>query len=123
MTDIAGAATHRRFLSRPSEENSYSPQANEGDAFSVTEGGISAQSDGSRDRVGEGDPRGGFFNTGVSSYLPPNRGLFESTQRSEDVGKFRAPTALTAPYMHDGSLASVEEVIDHYTVGKMDHPN
>jgi hypothetical protein len=44
MTDIAGAATHRRFLSRPSEENSYS-QANEGDAFSVTEGGISPQSD------------------------------------------------------------------------------
>lgn len=34
------------------------------------------------------------------------------------MGKFRVPTlrniALTAPYMHDGSLATLEEVIDHY---------
>jgi cytochrome c peroxidase len=29
-----------------------------------------------------------------------------------------------APYIHDGSLASLEEVIDHYEAGgKMDHPN
>jgi cytochrome c peroxidase len=32
--------------------------------------------------------------------------------------------ALTAPYMHDGSLATLEEVIDHYaTGGKLDHLN
>jgi cytochrome c peroxidase len=72
-------------------------------------------------------PRG-FFNTGVSQYLPPNRGLYERTQRPEDVGMFRAPTlrniAVTAPYMHDGSLATLEEVIDHYAAGgKFDHPN
>ena len=72
--------------------------------------------------------RGGFFNTGVSAYLPPNRGLYERTQRPEDVGKFRPPTlrniALTAPYMHDGSLATLEEVLDHYAAGgKLDHPN
>jgi cytochrome c peroxidase len=34
------------------------------------------------------------------------------------MGKFRMPTlrnvAVTAPYMHDGSLASLEEVIDRY---------
>jgi cytochrome c peroxidase len=81
--------------------------------------------EGSKDRAVEG---GGFFNTGVTQYLPPNRGLFEHTQRAEDVGKFRPPTlrniALTAPYMHDGSLATLEEVIDHYAAGgKMDHPN
>ena len=61
-------------------------------------------------------------------YAPPNRGLYERTQRSEDIGKFRAPTlrniALTAPYMHDGSLATLEEVVDHYAAGgKLDHPN
>jgi cytochrome c peroxidase len=83
--------------------------------------------EGSRDRVGEGDPRG-FFNTGISTYLPPNRGVYEHTQRAEDLGKFRAPTlrniAVTAPYMHDGSLSTLEEVIDHYAAGgKMDHPN
>jgi cytochrome c peroxidase len=37
------------------------------------------------------------------------------------MGKFRAPTlrniALTAPYMHDGSIATLEEVLDHYASG------
>ena len=84
--------------------------------------------EGNRDGRGEGNPRGGFFNTGVALYAPPNRGLYEHTQRPDDVGKFRAPSlrniALTAPYMHDGSLATLEEVIDHYAAGgKMDHPN
>ena len=69
-----------------------------------------------------------FFNTGVSLFEPPNRGVYEQTQRPEDIGKFRPPTlrniALTAPYMHDGSLATLEDVIDHYAAGgKFDHPN
>jgi cytochrome c peroxidase len=81
--------------------------------------------EGSHDRRGGG---GGFFNTGVSPYLPPNRGLYERTRRSEDFGKFRPPTlrniALTAPYMHDGSLATLDEVLDHYAAGgKTDDPN
>jgi cytochrome c peroxidase len=84
--------------------------------------------EGIEDRSQEGDPRSGFFNTGVTRYEPPNRGLYERTQRPEDVGKFRAPTlrniAMTAPYMHDGSLATLEEVLDHYAAGgRMDHPN
>ena len=70
----------------------------------------------------------GLFNTGVSAYQPPNRGLYEHTQQPDDIGKFRAPTlrniAVTAPYMHDGSMATLEEVIDHYAAGgKMDDPN
>jgi cytochrome c peroxidase len=74
------------------------------------------------------DEGGFFFNTGVSVYEPPNRGLHEQTGRTEDIGKFRVPTlrniALTAPYMHDGSVATLEAVIDHYAAGgKMDHPN
>jgi cytochrome c peroxidase len=63
----------------------------------------------------------GFFNTGVSTYEAPNRGLYEQTQRPEDIGKFRAPSlrnlAVTAPYMHDGSLTTLEQVIDHYAAG------
>jgi cytochrome c peroxidase len=83
--------------------------------------------EGSRGPGGE-DSRGGFFNTGVSRYEAPNRGLVEQTKRPEDMGKFRAPTlrnvALTAPYMHDGSIATLEEVLDHYaTGGKMNDPN
>ena len=37
------------------------------------------------------------------------------------MGRFRAPSLrnieLTAPYMHDGSIASLDEVIDHYAAG------
>jgi cytochrome c peroxidase len=71
---------------------------------------------------------GSFFNTGVSKYAAPNRGLFEQTGRDEDTGKFRVPSlrnvAVTAPYMHDGSLATLEDVIEHYAAGgKFDHPN
>ncbi len=70
----------------------------------------------------------GFFNTGVSAYEEPNRGLFEHTHRTEDIGKFRAPSlrniAVTAPYMHDGSFATLDRVIDHYTAGgSIQHPN
>jgi cytochrome c peroxidase len=63
----------------------------------------------------------GFFNTAATAYRAPNRGLFEFTQKPEDMGKFRAPTlrniAVTGPYMHDGSYATLEEVIDHYAAG------
>ena len=41
--------------------------------------------------------------------------------RPEDVGKFKAPTLrnieLTAPYMHDGSAATLDAVLDHYAAG------
>jgi cytochrome c peroxidase len=78
----------------------------------------------------DASPRGEglFINTGVSDYAAPNRGLFEQTGRKEDVGKFRAPTlrniAVTAPYMHDGSIANLEDVLAHYAAGgKTPHPN
>ena len=46
----------------------------------------------------------------------------------ETSASFARPTlrniALTAPYMHDGSLATLDEVIDHYAAGgKFSHPN
>jgi cytochrome c peroxidase len=44
-----------------------------------------------------------------------------------DNGKFKVPTlrnvALTAPYMHDGAMATLEEVIDHFASGGLAHPN
>ncbi len=69
-----------------------------------------------------------FFNTGVTIYREPNRGLYEYTHKPKDIGKFRVPTlrniAITAPYMHDGSLPTLEAVLDHYAVGgRMADPN
>ena len=68
-----------------------------------------------------------FHNTGLynvgggTSYPLPNTGIYEHTLRPEDVGKFKTPTlrnvTLTAPYMHDGSAKTLEEVLDHYSAG------
>ena len=59
--------------------------------------------------------------TGDGLYPVDNHGLRVFTLKTEDEGKFRAPTmrniAMTAPYMHDGSIATLEEVIDHYARG------
>jgi cytochrome c peroxidase len=68
-----------------------------------------------------------FHNTGLynidakGAYPANNTGLLEITLKPEDMGCFKAPTlrniALTAPYMHDGSIATLESVIDHYAAG------
>jgi len=48
-------------------------------------------------------------------------GRFETTRRREDLRAFRTPSlrnvALTAPYMHDGSFDTLEQVLDHYIGG------
>jgi cytochrome c peroxidase len=69
----------------------------------------------------------GLYNIdGAGGYPAADRGLIESTARTQDMGKFRVPTlrniALTAPYMHDGSLATLEEVLRHYMEGGRQAP-
>lgn len=55
-----------------------------------------------------------------------DRGLATFTGRTEDVGKFRTPLlrdlARTAPYFHDGSKATLEEVVDFYNEGGGKNP-
>ncbi|NET03387.1 MAG: di-heme enzyme [Symploca sp. SIO2B6] len=68
-----------------------------------------------------------FHNTGLynidgkGAYPPNNTGIYEITQDQSQIGHFKAPTLrnieLTAPYMHDGSIGTLEEVIDHYAAG------
>ncbi|MCI5064864.1 di-heme enzyme [bacterium] len=64
----------------------------------------------------------GLYNIdGAGAYPRDNQGLFEFTNTPEDMGKFRAPSLrnveFTAPYMHDGSIATLEEVVRHYARG------
>lgn len=64
----------------------------------------------------------GLYNIdGAGGFPADNQGLFAVTGDPSDMGKFRAPTlrnvALTAPYMHDGSIATLEEVIAFYAAG------
>ena len=67
----------------------------------------------------------GFHNTGLynvdgrGAYPSNNPGISEFTGDADDMGKFRTPSlrniALTAPYMHDGSIATLDQVIRaHY---------
>ena len=71
----------------------------------------------------------GLYNLpGLLSYPPPNFGIYSHTGRSADIGKFKAPSlrniALTAPYMHDGSIVTLDGVLDHYGAGgRAPNPN
>lgn len=64
----------------------------------------------------------GLYNVGgTGDYPAEDQGLFELTSNPNHRGFFRPPSLrnveLTAPYMHDGSLATLEDVIAHYARG------
>lgn len=66
------------------------------------------------------------LNNGLDSdYEDKGRG--EITGDASNNGQFKVPTLrnieLTAPYMHDGRFATLEEVIEHYNSGLQPHPN
>ena len=73
-----------------------------------------------------------FHNTGLynidgrGGYPAIDRGLLDTTHVAADMGRFRAPTlrniAVTAPYMHDGSIPTLGEVIGHYASGGIKSP-
>ena len=73
-----------------------------------------------------------FHNTGLydidgrGAYPPIDRGLMDKTSDPADMGRFRAPTlrniSVTAPYMHDGSIATLEAVVMHYASGGLKSP-
>jgi cytochrome c peroxidase len=71
-----------------------------------------------------------------TNYAFENNGLYEEyehmgrmllTFEESDRAKFKVPTlrnvAITAPYMHDGSIQTLSAVIEHYNSGGANHPN
>ena len=69
-----------------------------------------------------------FHNLGVGSQkATPDEGRFAVTKDPADWGTFKTPTlreiAKTAPYMHDGSLATLEEVVEYYDKGGVKNKN
>ena len=70
----------------------------------------------------------GLYNlSGALSYPGENTGIYEHTLQPTDVGKFKAPSlrniAVTAPNMHDGSIATLDGVLDHYSAGGRTNTN
>jgi len=71
--------------------------------------------------------RVGYHNTGLyningnGAYPDDNTGLFDMTGERRDMGRFKAPSlrnvAVTAPYMHDGSVATLEDAVGNYQRG------
>jgi cytochrome c peroxidase len=67
-----------------------------------------------------------IFNNGLENpYV--DKGVGGITGRVQDEGVFKIPSLrnieLTAPYMHDGRFASLEEVVEFYNSGVTNHPN
>jgi cytochrome c peroxidase len=114
-------------------KTAISPSAQRGEALFLSEktecfhchGGFNFT--GTVNYVGKGFVEVEFHNTalynidGQGRYPAPNTGVEAITTDPQDMGKFKAPSlrniAVTAPYMHDGSIATLEEVIEHYNAG------
>lgn len=65
---------------------------------------------------------GSFANVGIGTDKPePDLGRYQILGRPMDWGSFKVPTlrevAITGPYMHDGSMRTLEEVVEHYDKG------
>ena len=70
---------------------------------------------------------GKYANVGIGMEKPlPDLGRFEVTKKEEDRGAFKTPTlrdvSKTGPYMHDGSLTTLDDVVEHYDKGGIKNP-
>jgi len=66
-------------------------------------------------------------NNGLYTDYGADQGRFRIHHDSSDIGKFKIPSlrniSLTYPYMHDGSIQTLEEVVNHYSRGGAGHLN
>ncbi len=69
---------------------------------------------------------GVFANVGLEENYR-DVGLMNVTKQEQDNGKFKIPSlrnvTLTAPYMHDGRFETLDEVMEHYSVGLANNKN
>jgi cytochrome c peroxidase len=113
-TLISGASRFDRHAMSPQEERGLA-------LFESARLGCRGCHGGFNFTVATGD-RIQMFNTALyDPYPATDRGLAEITQITADTGRFKPPTlrniALSAPYMHDGSIATLDDVVDTYARG------
>jgi cytochrome c peroxidase len=113
-TIISGNAPYDRF--KGGDKTALSPQAQAGMKLFFGKANCSACHNGPH------FSDGAFHNIGVGSgATEADQGRRKISGIEGDHGAFRTPTlreiARTAPYMHDGSLKTLEEVVDYYDKG------
>jgi len=126
-TILSGDSPYDRYW-RGADPDAISASAKRGEYLFLSErfqcfhchGGLNFAN--AEDFVGKGYREIEYDNTALyKSYPAGNAGIFEVTRQQDDMGKFRVPTlrniAVTAPYMHDGSVATLDDVLDHYGAG------
>lgn len=128
-TIVSGSSPFDRFW-RSGDQGDLSPMARHGFEIFTGKGGCADCHELPRDRhekpvlsdfrfhnVGVGFERGEFKDIGRAKV----------TQNDRDVGAFRTPSLrnveLTAPYMHDGSERTLEDVVEFYDDGGRQNPN
>ena len=118
-TVLSGDAPYDRY--KAGDESALSPAAQRGMKVFFNKGHCSAC------HSGASFSDGGFHNIGVGMDDPaPDPGRKAVTGLAGDMGAFKTPTlreiARTAPYMHDGRFATLEEVINFYDKGGTPNP-
>jgi cytochrome c peroxidase len=113
-TVLSGNAPFDRF--KMGDASALSPQAQAGRALFFGKANCSSC------HSGPSFTDGAFHNVGVGMAVdPPDAGRQTHSKLAGDLGAFKTPTlrdiARSAPYMHDGSLASLEDVVDYYDRG------
>lgn len=131
-TLLSGRSPYDRYRTKL-EFNAISPAAHRGEDLFFSErtacfechGGFNFT--GTVDFVGKPLTEMTYHNTGLynidgrGGYPASNTGVYAVSANPADMGRFRAPSlrniAVTAPYMHDGSIPTLEGVIAHYEAG------
>jgi cytochrome c peroxidase len=131
-TLLTGGSPYDRYRTR-FEFEAISPAAHRGEDLFFSDavqcfrchGGFNFTT--SVDYVGKGNLALEFHNTGLynidgkGAYPENDTGVYGVSHNAADMGRFRAPSlrniAVTAPYMHDGSIPTLEGVVAHYEAG------
>lgn len=113
-TVLSGNAPYDRF--KAGDKNALSEQAQEGMKLFFGKANCSSC------HAGANFSDNGFHNLGVNiHHEQPDSGRVAISQLGGDHGAFKTPTlreiARTAPYMHDGSLATLKDVVAYYSRG------
>ncbi len=118
-TVLSGDAPYDRF--KAGDESALSEAAQRGMKVFFNKAVCSAC------HVGPNFTDNAFHNVGVGmDQKEPDKGREAVSGLLGDRGSFKTPSlreiARTAPYMHDGSLATLEDVVEHYRKGGIPNP-